>query len=122
MTNLKIIKIPYDKKHEEKAKKEYWRSTHRAQYPKGSPISLEKLQEEGFEVGDNGQCVRETNNKMNVELILDRLSSRQRQVVELRMDDYSFREIAEKLGIKEQSARWLKRQAKKIIGKILNKS
>jgi len=105
MKKFKKIILPYDAIDAENKRKEFWRQEHRGQYTTKDMLSLEELKEKEFEVGDNGEFVNELNDKIDTDLILDKLTPRQREVIELRMDGYSYKEIAKELGISEQGAK-----------------
>jgi RNA polymerase sigma factor (sigma-70 family) len=51
------------------------------------------------ELGDEGEAQKELQAEIETELLLKRLTKRQRQCFRLRLNGYKYREIADKLGI-----------------------
>lgn len=104
MKKFKTIIIPYDKKAEEKQRESFWKSQHQYHTNRGV-VSLDELKEQGIEISDNGESIKEIEDRVDVELVMKRLTPRQREVIQLRMDGYTYKEIAEKMGISEQGAK-----------------
>ena len=63
-------------------------------------ISIEELQENNREISDNNEAVRQIESEIDLEYALKRLTKRQRQIVELKMEGYNYIEIADKLQVK----------------------
>jgi len=62
-------------------------------------ISIEELQENNREISDNNEAVRQIESEIDLEYALKRLTKRQRQIVELKMEGYNYIEIADRLKI-----------------------
>ena len=67
--------------------------------PNRNVASLESFGENGYEVGDNGSFVKELDNQLDVDLFLDRLTGRQKQIITLLYKGFMVKEIANKLKI-----------------------
>ena len=64
-------------------------------------ISIEELQENNREISDNNEAVRQIESEIDLEYALKRLTKKQRQIVELKMEGYNYIEIADKLQVKQ---------------------
>ena len=63
-------------------------------------ISIEELQENNQEIGDDGEAVRQIESDIDFEYALKRLTKRQRQIVKLKIEGYNLIEIADILQVK----------------------
>lgn len=115
----KIIKIPYDKKHEEEIKKYALELEYPEPRPNRSVVSLDNLKEQGIEVSDGGKFANDLIDKIDATLPLFKLPVRQRQVVELRLAGCSYKNIAERMGISIRTAQHYKEKAQKKLKTIL---
>jgi len=107
--------IPYDKSQERKARNSFRRDyEYLFQVPDLRLVFNEDG--DGYGLGDNtksleripdANAITEENifNKLILEEVFKKLTPRQRDIIELKSDGYSYKEIAEELGIKEQTAR-----------------
>lgn len=108
----KIKQLPYDTNHEKQNREKFWKEQNRHTSNRGV-ISLDELKEKGIEISDNGAAIQEIEDRVDFELALNKLTPRQREVIQMRTDGYSYKEIAEKLGISEQIAKNYHQRAKK---------
>jgi len=73
-----------------------------------------------FDPSDEGQEVEKTIGNTEAKLLLSRLTSRQRQVIQLRIDKFSFKEIGEQVGVSEENARKIKQRVKEKLNYYVN--
>ena len=95
MTKFKKIVLPYDKNEAEMQRELFWKEQNKYKYPNRGVVSLDRIKE----CGDDGKFVDDLNDKIDTDLMLNKLTPRQREVIQLRMDGYTYKEIAKELGI-----------------------
>jgi len=78
-------------------------------------ISIEELQENNQEIGDDGEAVRQIESDIDFEYALKRLTKRQRQIVKLKIEGYNLIEIADILQVKQNYIYNQLKQIKKVI-------
>ena len=120
MTKFKIIKLPYDKKEEEKEREKFWNSRHKYFYPNRGVVSLERLAElenrnESKTLSDKSEFVKELNSKISFELLTLDLSPKEKEAVKSRGEGLPRKEIAKFMGIKENAVKQLIYKAYKRI-------
>jgi len=106
--NNKIIKIPYDKKTEEKIRQAFWKSRHCYITPKHRKVSLEKLaklenRNESKVISDGEKFVKELFSSLSFEVMIYDLPKREKEAISLRADGFSREKIAQELGVKENA-------------------
>ncbi len=110
---MKTIKIPYDKKTEIEERKKFWKYSHRSWlYPSCAiPISSLTYKDDGketpFELSDNGKEEKIIYQSLEVEILLNDLSPKERGAVQLKTEGYSQNQIAKELDIKKNAAKQL---------------
>lgn len=127
--DFKTIKLPYDKRWEEEQRalffQEYWylffsnKSDGKLKHPEYLDFDKDQIPIAQPLLGEQPMTPEDIEDKLEVERLLKGLSSRQCVVIKLRMDGYSYKEISDKLGIKEGTVRSHLMRATKTIRKLM---
>ena len=96
-----------------------WKKTRVINFSDFSRIDKETGEKVEFEPSDKGKSTKEILENISVKLFLDRLSPAEKIVVELRMEEVSFKEIGIIIGKTEERVRKIKQGAKEKMGKWL---
>jgi len=87
-----MVKIPYDKQHEQKARRDFENNTY-GKYPSNpQPIYEEKA---------SASCLDDINHQIDTELVLKRLSQRQRAILKAVLAGFNQQEIAIQLKVNQ---------------------
>jgi len=78
-------------------------------------ISIEELQENNQEIGDDGEAVRQIESDIDFKYALKRLTKRQQEIVKLKVEGYNLIEIADILQVKQNYIYNQLKQIKKVI-------
>lgn len=101
-----MVKIPYDKVHEQLNKDRFQKDLHRHSPKRGVYPLYEQ------DISDDSDFINKLNSEIDVHYALAWLPERQRQVIRARMDGYTHKEIAEQLKTTENAIKQLKKRAK----------
>ena len=110
---MRKIKLEYDKKHEEKSRKSFERSNTYGKYPSNPTILYAE------EASDNLAWLNAENNKVEADILLSKLSARQREAFELKAAGYNKKEIAETMKISENAVKQLLKRVKATLSKSI---
>ena len=102
------MKIPYDKRHEQKARKQFNKNTY-GKFPSNPKYLYEE------ETGDNSGWAKELMGKIGTDIMLTKLPKRQREAFELKMAGLNTLGIANEMGIKESAVSQLLCRGRKVL-------
>ena len=111
---MRKIKLEYDKKHEEKSRKSFEKSNTYGKYPSNP----EHLWDEDKDEGDNSEWAKGLIGKVGADLLLAKLSPRQREAFELKMAGYNQEGIAQEMGIKKSAVSQLLCRGRKLLKRL----
>lgn len=82
-------------------------------------VSLDELQKKGIEVNDKGEQAEKLYNHIDLHYAIRKLSSRQKEVILLRIEGFHCFEIAERLSITRKTVYNHLYRAKKRLGRLV---
>ena len=100
MKKYKTIKLPYDKQHEKEAREDFYLDG----WLEDIPLDIDFI--DSWD-SDNWKGVNEIESEIDIKYALERLTKRQQEIVELKIEGYNLIEISKKLTI---SIRTIKRE------------
>jgi DNA-binding CsgD family transcriptional regulator len=81
----------------------YKRDTTRMRQRQGDIYSIDRLKENGIDIGDGGETVNSLNAHIDADLLLSPLTKKQKAIVQLMSSGYRQTEIAKMRGVGKQA-------------------
>jgi RNA polymerase sigma factor (sigma-70 family) len=112
---MKKIKLKYDKQHELAHREKFWKEQNQYLYPNRGVYTLRD-----DEATDDWRFLEWINSEVDTYYLLEKLTPRQREVVQLRINGHNFKEIAKILNISVQTCYSHIKNTKKRLAIYLN--